>query len=420
VDRLASDAYTTDTEVVERGAFYSGIVCYHQDGKHIQDITKAISSIDSDFDILKYYQTKNWTYDALKNVDWVGLEKFLKHLSPIQRCNTIQMMHNWQNTGSQKQKFHNSSNAKHTHDTTHNDVNTRLGRCPLGCGREESPFHYMKCTTDTMSEVRNKGIDDLTKGLKKLKTAPSLMEAIIMGIKCWSDDVEYDLDEDSHQLLYDESHTYLLRTQSSIGWEQFLKGYLAKAWGNIQGSYYKHIKANSMKFTRARWVHKTLTLLHDYRMAHWTMRNSSLHGGFTTLSKKALRERLTREIRDLYRQDRSLLPLADKDIFKLPLQYRLKQGNQHLMLWAKRARLAFDTIKDIPVDSVVQTSITSWLSSWTGDDIDDTDPISDIVSWQEHEIDRDKEHRNCYSKSDLTSKSKLNQHKGAETILSTE
>jgi hypothetical protein len=102
VNKLATDAYTNDSEYVEQGAFYSGVVCCHQDGAHIQDISKAILSIDSNYDKIQYYLSKGWTMDTLKHVEWVGMEKFLSNQSPIVQCNTIQMMHDWQNTGLQK------------------------------------------------------------------------------------------------------------------------------------------------------------------------------------------------------------------------------------------------------------------------------------------------------------------------------
>jgi hypothetical protein len=110
----------------------------------------------------------------------------------------------------------------------------------------------MKCTADIMQDTRLKGLDKLKKGLTKLKTAPSLLEAILDGIHCWTDDVEYHLDEGSHSLLFSESDSHLLQIQKSIGWEYFIKGYIAKAWGNIQGLYYKSIRVNKLKFTQAR------------------------------------------------------------------------------------------------------------------------------------------------------------------------
>jgi hypothetical protein len=123
----------------------------------------------------------------------------------------------------------------------------------------------MKCKADVMYTTCETGLSTLSKGLKKLKTAPSLLEAIIQGIRCWTDDVKYDLDDCSTPLLFSEGHTQLLKVQSDIGWDNFLKGYLGKEWGNLQESYYRSIKANALKFTRIRWVVKTLSLIHEYR-----------------------------------------------------------------------------------------------------------------------------------------------------------
>jgi hypothetical protein len=82
------------------------------------------------------------------------------------------------------------------------EMSERLSKCPLGCNKREEPFHFMKCTTDIMVETQTKGLVQLTKGLKKLKSAPSLIEAIVQGIRCWTDDVEYELDEHSHPVLF--------------------------------------------------------------------------------------------------------------------------------------------------------------------------------------------------------------------------
>lgn len=301
------------------------------------------------------------------------------------------MMHDWQNTGSQKKKFYDCSNHDEGVETSKVDVSTRLSKCPLGCKQEEVPFHFMKCNTEVMCDTRRDGLALLKKGLKKLKTAPSLLEAMIQGIQCWTDDVEYDLDEDSHDLLFAPTHDRLLKTQADIGWEYFMKGYIAKDWGNLQQSYYKSISAHSMKFTRMRWVTKTLTLLHNYRTSLWNMRNSALHGGFTKVSNQVYRQRLLREVRELYKRDRSYLSLADKDIFKLPLKYRVKQGNQHLLLWVKRAQLTFDSIQYSEISSAVQTSITSWLSNWTCDNVEDCSSVTDIISWNNNDEERDKQ-----------------------------
>jgi hypothetical protein len=152
VDRLASNT--------ERGAFYSGKVCYHQDGTHVQDIKKAISSIDSNYDLIQYYLSKGWKMENLQQVDSIEMEKFMKKQTPISRCNIVQMIHDWQNMGSQKQKFYYSGHSTHNMMQSTIETGKQLVKCPLGCTQKESPFHFMKCTSDVMTDTRE---IDLTK-----------------------------------------------------------------------------------------------------------------------------------------------------------------------------------------------------------------------------------------------------------------
>jgi hypothetical protein len=88
-----------------------------------------------------------------------------------------------------------------------------------------------------------------------------------------------------------------------------------------------------------------------------------LHGGYSDAQGSALITRLLREVHLLYNKDRSRLSLADRQLFHLPKSYRLKQGNQQLLLWTKQAHLTFD-IYDENIDGPQQTYITDWLQSW--------------------------------------------------------
>jgi hypothetical protein len=94
VDSLATDTYKSNMIIPQCGAFYSGQVCYHQDGYHVQHIANAISSRESDEHILDYYTSNGWTEDAFLHVDWTAMEKFIRTQSPIVQCNTIKIMHN--------------------------------------------------------------------------------------------------------------------------------------------------------------------------------------------------------------------------------------------------------------------------------------------------------------------------------------
>jgi glycogen synthase len=89
VDRLAIAQYTKQIMSPQRGVFLAGTVCFHQNGHHVQDIYNAISSRETDKDLLDYYVLKGWKMDVLEGVDWIALGKFLKRHHPIERCKIV-------------------------------------------------------------------------------------------------------------------------------------------------------------------------------------------------------------------------------------------------------------------------------------------------------------------------------------------
>jgi hypothetical protein len=151
------------------------------------------------------------------------LGKFLKRQLPIEQCKIIQLIHDWQ------QQFHLDAHCSTTKDAH--------GDCPLHCGHFETPLHYMHCNSDILMAARKLGIEKVEKSLYKFHTSLPLLEAILHGILCWETFTEYDLDGDSHPQLFDIVHTRLLQHQKQIGWDKFLKGFIAKDWGILQGQY---------------------------------------------------------------------------------------------------------------------------------------------------------------------------------------
>jgi hypothetical protein len=80
--------------------------------------------------------------------------------------------------------------------------NTKIDKCPMGCGCTEDAFHYMYCLSEEMYFQCEKEKKTLMKALHKLKTSPLLMDAICDRIDCALNQVEYDLHADSHETLF--------------------------------------------------------------------------------------------------------------------------------------------------------------------------------------------------------------------------
>jgi hypothetical protein len=291
----------------------------------------------------------------------------LKRRHPIERCKIVQTMHDWQNTGSQKEQFLQSqeSNCIHAQDAEGTASYARVAECPFHCGYDESPFHYMQCNSKILSDARELGIEKLEKFLYKMHTSPPLLEAILHGILCWETMTEFELTAETHPMLFDIPHSQLLRNQHKIGWDKFVKGFLTKDWGMLQCRYYRSQQLpNPRKFTRQTWTHNLLLQLHIYRHRIWMVRNETLHGGVTKEQKSVSRTQMTNEVKALYRKNRRRIPVRERSLFHLPLRFRLKQGQQQLQLWIKRAKLMFDKYEVDHVTNDQNTRITNWLSNW--------------------------------------------------------
>jgi hypothetical protein len=111
VDKLATCQYIKEAIPPHRGAFHSGVVCFHQKGFHVQQMENTISARESDNLLLEYYMDHGWTRANLQGVDWINMETFLKCRHPIERCNIIQLMHDWQNMGYQKSQLNQGSTS---------------------------------------------------------------------------------------------------------------------------------------------------------------------------------------------------------------------------------------------------------------------------------------------------------------------
>jgi hypothetical protein len=70
----------------------------------------------------------------------------------------------------------------------------------------------------------------------------------------------------------------------------------------------------------------------------------------------------------LFLKNRRCIPLQEQALFTLPLQFRLKQGQQQLQLWIKRAQLMFTKYEEIPISTDQTNRITDWLSQWDLED----------------------------------------------------
>ena len=82
---------------------HSGIVMKDEEGMIIKDVNYSIIWKVHGQKTKEYIiKINKWTNSIFESVDWKGLNAYLQTLTMQKWINIIKLVHNWQNTGSQK------------------------------------------------------------------------------------------------------------------------------------------------------------------------------------------------------------------------------------------------------------------------------------------------------------------------------
>ena len=136
-------------------------------GARIYDIEESVCHIVHHQEYKNYLCTKqNWKEEWFSSVYWRGLDAAVQKFKLSTWMNVIQLLHNWQNTGSQKKLFYDSQ----TMSKDPNDVSAsyqymkRHFRCPSCLTDVEDPLHFVFC------EKIVEGMDSITPSRLKGET----------------------------------------------------------------------------------------------------------------------------------------------------------------------------------------------------------------------------------------------------------
>jgi hypothetical protein len=65
--------------------------------------------------------------------------------------------------------------------------------------------------------------------------------------------------------------------QQEIGWDEMLKGFVHVGWSRAQQHHYKRQGLVSKLYSNKRWKREFLTILTDYSLECWKLRNREIH-----------------------------------------------------------------------------------------------------------------------------------------------
>ena len=332
---------------------------YDREGIMVTDVRSYMTEKINGQKMQEYLEgKKGWSPDIQSTIEWAGIEGMMKKAHPLKRINLVKMLHNWQNTGQQKGKIRDANLRLMTDNPIEPTLDERnCSKCPAGCDEEEGELHYLHCPDERAIDKREKLIGLVLKKLRKLKTYEGITSMVREILTRISQRGEHEFDMSEINGQGDLSLQRTLWGQEEIGWNYFCQGYFHRGWAIIQSRYYRKNGLTTKTRNIDRWKQMFSTILSDFCMECWQMRNEVLHGKDNDESKKLKIKNIKGKVRQLYKCKEILRGTKNYKIFEMPLYKRLRYGIQSITLWVGMA----EEVLKLHRENATKMTIVHWL-----------------------------------------------------------
>ena len=237
-------------------------------------------------------------------------------------------MHNWQNTGDQKQQFVQASlmNRSPLEKEAALKYSKKHFQCPMCKVSLETAMHFLVCPTLKLMDKTIKRQNILMKKLRNISTYDGIVDLIIFLLR--GGEMQ---DYSFHHFNKDIGALWVnaYESQSQIGWTSFLQGFWHEDWMVLQKHHSSLLK---MDQNTTQWCASVIHELLKYAYDCWKIRNEYLHKDDNSEERRA---ELQQQVRRLYMDpDRFLNYTREKRrLFSVSLEKKLRCSNSTLESW---------------------------------------------------------------------------------------
>ena len=235
-----------------------------------------------------------------------------------------------------------------------------LAKCPLCSHEDEHLIHVITCKSTTATELRNNLLSELGIWLESIHTAPSIVNAINLGLSGWiecTDTVWANNDEIfTHDIVTDSA----IRSQMRLGWYYFMCGLQTKEMVDLQQAYFTKMKSQKLG---SRWAATVTKKMWKILLQLWQHRCAMLHNTNAVHQLSGL-EQLNTAITAEYAIGKGDLPGPYSSFFHTPLPFLLKKDVNSLKRWFLIIRAAREA--NTMVGDLDDFSFNGPLRTWIG------------------------------------------------------
>ena len=277
---------------------------------------------------------------AAPSTDWKSLSTAFQSLPTPRKTEIVKWNSEFCGTGKNLHRWQEQSHSN----------------CPTCGAPNEDTTHILQCPHPTAKQQWENSLNSLNNWLNRSSTHPDIAHIIIENLRAWQ----------SHRpsVLYNGSLPHLSdaqQSQSSIGWETVLRGFISTKWSATQNLHFQHLQS---KKTGKRWVTELIKKLWQVSWDMWRFRNGILHHqsnatptNFTFL--------LTSSILSEINHGHRLLPISCSYLFAKPAAELLRSTVNSKKLWLATVWAARDFYS--PADTICQNrnkEVSAYVESW--------------------------------------------------------
>ena len=227
---------------------------------------------------------KSWDEATYDSIDWKHYGETFKHLSSGRRLQISKYTYDLLPTKRRIQTLDNRED----------------GRCFACQQLWEDTTHVLTCSCEARRAARTLALASFKQKLSKQHT-PDLMNNVICdSMTSWYErrpvlPPAWNGTEDPFQRLLRAA----FKAQTKIGWDQFFRGRIAKAWKRPIAMYYKERQPGE-SFTPDQWMRTIIKELWVFSITIWKQRNTELHGTDGAISLEKRRKETATEAISVY------------------------------------------------------------------------------------------------------------------------
>jgi len=225
-------------------------------------------------------------------------------------------MHNWQNVGAQKRKFHIAQDmTANSKCAPVQDSQRKEELCPEGCGKVEDNLHYMFCQHCDMRTKRDELLAEMYTDMHRHHTCPALVSTLSAALKELRTTGSVTMPSGNSNDQIEEDLVMALELQDDIGWQGLLQGFVSTRWKDTQIKYAQREKLNPRIHSGEVWGRFFVTSYVKYTKNMWKFRNGLLHGDMRPATREKVKRKLKQRIHQLYDESSILILPEDRKVF---------------------------------------------------------------------------------------------------------